>query len=217
MSKQDERFAAEDAVIMMVHERNGLVAAERNFLRKALLRSLASNVFFVVVIAIGVYFYVSVDREYFATDPDGRVTKIHAVKDPLVSHRAIWNFSLEALQAAYGLDFVRYREQLGQLDKWFTADGTQIIKAELAKTGFLADLERDRLVAVVTPTAAPNIIQEGLHKGVYKWRVEVPLLLTLTNQMERRTQNLKLVVTIRRVSETEKPSGLAVERVVHAQ
>lgn len=216
-SKSSAGSTQGDIALSMVHQRNGIVAEERNFLRRLLFTSMVIHGVSAAIIAMGVYFYMSVEREYFATDPGGRVTQIHPVSEPLVSHRAIWNFSVEALQAAYGIDFVRFREQIGQLDRWYTQDGASMIKSELVKTGFLADVERDRLVAAATPTATPNIIQEGKHKGIYKWRVEVPLLLTLTNQSERRTQNLKLVVTIRRVSETEKPGGLAVERVVNAQ
>lgn len=206
-----------DAMLVAVHERNARIANERRDWRKLAMVLAGALVLSVLCITFLAYKYVNVQRDYFATDSTGRLTPIYPLGQPLVPAARVKLFALEALQTGYNVDFNHFRTQLDRVDEYFTVEGAKSFKDELAKTGFLKKLEDELNVSSAVPASAPVIVNEGPFDGRYRWQIEVPLLLTLQNSKSRQNQTLKLTVIVSRVSQAERPEGIAVDRVVYAK
>lgn len=203
-------------LLAATHERNRLVAEHNGQLWRVVV-ALGGLVFALILVIIwGAYHYLSVSREYFGTDPFGRITRIYPLSQPTVPDHRIRDFAMEGVSKGFSIDFVHWREQLGQLEDYFLPDAAKSFSDQLNATNFITQVTTDQDVVSVTPVAAPVITWSGVDHNVKKWRIEIPLLLTFQNAKSRSTSQIKLIIFVTRVSQALKPEGIAIERVQYA-
>ena len=82
------------------------------------------------------------------------------------------------MQTAYSYDFVNYRAELQNAQKYFASYGWQnYMKALSASNNFLA-LTTRKYVVIAKVVAAPKLLVQGLLSGAYAWKFEMPVLVT---------------------------------------
>lgn len=211
-------MAQGDSNLLMVHERNRTVAKDRNAWK--IMAFLSGGA---LLLAFGVIGYLAhaathVDREYFAQNVRGGLTRIYPLTEPYVAADKVREFASKAMVATFTYNFSRFKEEVDQLERFYTPEALANIKSELVRIGLLERIETKRVnsVAQATRTAIITNSGEGMcgNARCYKWRVEIPVMVTFEGETSRATQpELRLVVIVQRASELEKEEGIAVGRV----
>lgn len=151
---------------------------------------------------------------YFATSPTGQITPLVPLEKPTVTSTAVQRFAVSTLTDSLSLNFRQWRGQLGRVEQNYTAAGYQSFIEQLEKTNWIKSLEDGYFTASATEISRPVLVAQGMGaNGVYGYVIEIPMTLTLENQNERRRQALKAKVIVVRVPTSEKPDGIAVDKV----
>ncbi len=147
---------------------------------------------------------------YFAATADGRILPLVALSRPAMSDRAVVSWATNVATSAYSYDFVNWRKALSGLSPDFTKEGFASFIGSLKASGNLKLVSDNRMVASAVPTEAGVIVAKGLLKGVYVWKIQVPILVTYQAAKSSATQNLLVTLMVVRRSVLAHPKGLAV-------
>jgi intracellular multiplication protein IcmL len=151
---------------------------------------------------------------YFATSADGRITRLYAMTEPVVSVSALLDWSRRASVAAYSYDFVHYRGQLQAASEYFTPDGWEKFINALRSSGNLKTVIAKKLVATAVPTGVPVLLNRGVIDGKYSWKVRLPLLVTYQSQSQTFQQTVMVTMIVARVPNLNDPKGIAIVQFV---
>lgn len=151
---------------------------------------------------------------FFATDAGGRLTELQPLSAPMVKTRKVLSFATEAVGAVNSFDFVNYRAQLTEAGEYFQPDAWEKFREAMHSSGTIRLVEDRRYVVSSQPTGAPILLEEGLMNGVYSWRVKFPFTVTYQSANEVKNVGRMALVTVSRVSVTERDSGIAVVSLV---
>lgn len=177
----------------------------------------------VIAIQTGAFVYVKtqkVEREYFAVDGDGRLTKLVPLGEPFVTQSALLNWAKKCVTSANTYDFVNYQKQFQENSVCFTPEGWQQFMGAVEKSGNLETVKSQRLVASSVEQGAPVITREGLRKGVYSWEVELPILVSYQGGQGGRaaaSQRLLVKLLISRVSTAAYKEGVGIVQYIGAE
>ena len=182
----------------------------RSLLRIAIAEGIAV-VFLIAVVALGVGLYKPHDR-FFATTSDGKLVPMVSLDQPYLTTSAVLTWASQAANDVMTFGFHDYRRRLQDSAKYFTKRGWQSFTEALQKARIIESVERYQQVVTATPGGAPIVREEGLVGGVYRWVIEMPLLVTF--QSGSKTQNMKMMLTmvVTRVPTLESPSGVGIEQ-----
>jgi len=147
---------------------------------------------------------------YFAATNDGRILPLVPLSRPATSDRAVVSWATEVATGAYSYDFVNWRKVLSGLSPDFTKEGFASFIGSLKASGNLKLVSDNRMVASAVPTEAGVIVAKGLLKGVYVWKIQVPILVTYQAAKSSVSQNLLVTLLVVRRSVLSHPKGLAV-------
>jgi intracellular multiplication protein IcmL len=155
------------------------------------------NVFLAVSV---VYRYLNPPQpQYFPTNSQYQLIKWHPLTDPIFDDNHIFQWVSQAVQSAFSLDYIHYREQLQTASESFTPSGWQWFVNSLKKTGNLTTLTQLEMVSNAQITGAPSMLFKGILDGRYVWEVEIPLLVTYNNLNRSIPQPLKITVIVMRM------------------
>ena len=168
------------------------------------------------VLAVGiVYKYLNPPApQYFATTPEGRIIKIHALTDPAVTNEFVLQKSAAWVRQLFSFDYIHYQKQLQDASDNFTANGWNDFFASLKKSNLLTLIANQKMVASATLTAAPQIIQQSVVSGHYAWKVEMPLLVTYTNGTNTQHQMYNLTLIVMRMPVKDYPQRIAINNFI---
>lgn len=149
------------------------------------LHFLAFFAFLLNLIVIGILVWVVVfliknptEPLYFATDKVGRLVRDVPVNRPNMSIDEVRAWVIEAVESTYSYDYVNYRSQLQNAQKYFTQYGwTEYMRALTASNNLLALAPRKQIV-IAKVVETPRLITEGLLSGKYAYKFEIPVLMT---------------------------------------
>ncbi|MBV9575098.1 MAG: DotI/IcmL/TraM family protein [Gammaproteobacteria bacterium] len=161
------------------------------FLRNAFYRRLhylALAVFglciLVIVILISLLVYLNSNPTkpiYFATDNVSRLIQVVPVTTPTISKEELMSWTIEAVEAANSYDYVSYRSQLQNAEKYFTSYGWKQYLKALRTSDDLVGLTARKWLVSTRVIEEPKIIGERLLGGAYAWKLEMPILKTYAN------------------------------------
>ena len=115
---------------------------------------------------------------YFASGADGRLTRLVPLSDAYYSKQQIQTWVSEKVPQLFALDFLHYRKQLSQSQKFFTKIGWErFMKAFESQ---IQQLKEQQLMTHASVTDVPFISQELMLKGAYSFRVQVPIMITFS-------------------------------------
>jgi intracellular multiplication protein IcmL len=169
-----------------------------------------------VVMLIGAMYYViSVHQpqdRYFATTVDGRLVPMVALSQPNLSNPALMSWVAQASTEVLTFGFHDYRRRLQESSRNFTRTGWESFTSALEKSSILEMVQNNRQVVTAAPKAAPVLLWEGLENGRYAWRIEIPLIVTYQSGSQRKTDSMRVTLTVVRVPKLESPNGVGIEQ-----
>ncbi len=169
-----------------------------------------------VILLIGAMFYViSVHQpqdRYFATTVDGRLVPMVSLSQPNLSSPALMSWVAQAATEVLTFGFHDYRRRLQESSRNFTRTGWESFTGALERSSILEMVQNNRQVVTAAPRAAPVLLWEGLENGRYTWRIEVPLIVTYQSGQQRKTDSLRVTLTVVRVPKLESPNGVGIEQ-----
>lgn len=149
----------------------------------------------------------------FAVTLDGRIIPIKPLGSPLDNPQTVTNFAGEAAQAAFKLDFVNYRDQLSQMRQYMTKEAYESFLNKLEESNNIDTIKKMQLVSSATLSAPPVITREGIVDGVYRWKIEAPVLVSMHGRGGS-TDSLLITMQVRRAAITDNPKALAIEQFI---
>lgn len=133
------------------------------------------------------------------------------MSQPNLKDEDVINFAIDAAKSVYSYDFKNYKKQMQQNQTYFTNTGWKAFSDALNKSHNLTAVETKKLVASGVSNGKAVIIEQGPQKGIYTWKVQVPLLATYENESKLVKQNL--IVTLL-VSRSNNSKGVGVSHFV---
>ena len=195
----------------VIRERNNITyAMAAHSLRVAML-SIAVAILSLIVM-IGAITMKS-DPKFFAVDPDGRVTQLHPLDHPVLSSNQMVTWTVDNLTNALSIDFLRYREQLRDIEPYFTPEGYAAFLNAYKDSGNLDLVINNRYIVQAILNGTPIITGEGVIRGVYTWRMNIPLQISFHAGARTTNQNVTAQVVVRRVHPNRNQGGLAIHQV----
>lgn len=149
--------------------------------------------------------------QYFATNASYQLIKWHPLTDPVVSNNYVLQWVTQAVQAAFSLDFIHWKDQLQAASVNFTPSGWYWFLDALKKSGDLKTLVNLQMVSDAQITAAPQIQYQTTLAGRYVWKVELPMMITYTGKTVIH-QPLKVIVIIERVPVEDNHNRIAINQ-----
>lgn len=168
----------------------------------------------VIAVLLGVSFYLSQQVTYFAVTNDGRLFKLQPLSQPVYHRSRVIAHGVQAISASFSLDFVNSKKTLTAARDYYTKDGFGSLMQALDKSGLLAKIEKEMLVASCIHTSTPVLSAEGVDvDGVYKWKIEFPIQFTLRASNKAINTPAIAILIIQRVPPEESLDGIGVASV----
>lgn len=165
----------------------------------------------ILALVLTVMFNNPQDR-YFATTSDGRLVPLVSLDQPNLTRAAVLSWTAQSSSEVMTFGFHDYRRRLQESSRLFTQRGWQSFNEALTQSRLLEQVEQYQQVVTATATGAPVVVQEAVINGVYRWVVQMPLLVTYQSGSKRSDSNLMVTLVIVRVPTLETPNGIAIEQ-----
>ena len=152
-------------------------------------------------------------RTYFATTEDGRVVPMIPLSQANLSRPALLSWAAQAATETMTFGFHDYRRRLQESSRHFTRRGWNSFTRALQDSGMIETVTDNRQVITAIPRTAPTILAEGLMpNGVYRWEVEMPMLITYELGATRQSDQMNIRLVIVRVPKLESANGVGIEQ-----
>jgi len=152
-------------------------------------------------------------RTYFATTEDGRVVPMIPLSQANLSKSALLSWAAQAASETMTFGFHDYRRRLQESSRYFTRLGWGSFTQALQESGMIETVTKNRQVVAATIRSAPTVLAEGLTpSGVYRWEVEMPMLVTYELGKARQTDTMIIRLVIVRVPKLESVNGVGIEQ-----
>lgn len=182
----------------------------RSIVRIAVLEAFAICAL-VVALAITIGVSRPEDR-FFATTADGRLIRMVPLDEPNMNDAAIVSWSSRAASDIMTFGFHDYQRRLQESSTYFTRRGWQSFTEALDRSRVMEGVQKTQQVVTAAPKSAPVIVQQGLIDGIYRWIVELPLVVTYQSGTAQQTETLNVQLVIVRVSTLDSPSGVGIQQ-----
>lgn len=165
-----------DDALIMVYLRNEFYRGKFHFVLGVYVLSLIVMAFLIGV----VIFLVKHPTHplYFVTDKVGRLILDIPRTSPNATTEDVSSWAIEALEAAYSYDFINYRIELQNAQKYFTDYGWRSYMDGLRASNNLVALTERKFVVLAKVVDKPKLLVEGILGGAYAWKFQMPLLVT---------------------------------------
>jgi len=211
----NEKIPAQSDALIMIVLRQVFYLQQ---LRLALGALLVLLVLISILASMLVYFLKHpVHPIYFATNKLGQLMVEPPLNQPFQIEQ-VNKWVTTAIEAAYSYDFINYRQELQNAQKYFTDYGwRQYMKGLQASNNLLALTQR-RLIVGAAVQGIPKLLVQGILGNQYAWKFEIPVLLTyLTPPYDEKSQfsnPLIITVIVKRQKLSESDHGLGVVQMI---
>ncbi len=187
----------------------------RDGYRKAMTGLLGSLALNIILITVTIVLAMSQTAPvYFATQADGSLVEIQPLDMPLVSDDMLLTWATRAAVSSYSFNFLDWQNDLQGVQQYFTSTGFKNFIDALQNSGNLDTVVAKRLVVQATVVDVPRVIQQGLIKGRYAWKIQIPMLVKYISANEELRQPILVTLLVARVPTTQKPEGIAIAQFV---
>jgi intracellular multiplication protein IcmL len=182
----------------------------RNLVRIALFQALAICIL-IAALAITIAVSRPEDR-FFATTSDGRLIRMIALNEPNMNDAAIVSWAARAASDVMTFGFHDYQKRMQESSTHFTRRGWQSFTDALGRSRLMENVQKSQQVVTAAPKGAPVVVQQGLVDGIYRWVVELPLIVTYQSGTAQTSSTLEIQLVIVRVSTLDNPSGVGIQQ-----
>jgi len=198
------------------------VMLRNTFYRDSYRRVLAVLLVMVLInIGLGILIYDLIKNrpkpEYFATTTDGKVIRMYALSEPVVTSAELLQWATVAATSVNTYNFTNWRQSLQEASDNFTAKGWHDFQAQLKASNNLVAVTTRKLSVTALATGAPTILDKGVINGVYKWKVRLPLLITYESAAANIPQPVVATMLITRTPTLETPRGVAIDGLIMSE
>lgn len=182
----------------------------RNLIKIAILQGMA-----IVALIVALALTIAVSRpqdRFFATTSDGRLIRMVALNEPNMNDAALVSWSARAASDVMTFGFHDYQRRLQEASSYFTRRGWQSFTEALQRSRIMEGVTQAQRVVTAAPKSAPVIIQQGLVDGIYRWIVELPLVVTYQSGTAQQSDTINVQLVIVRVSTLDSPSGVGIQQ-----
>ncbi|MDD3020254.1 MAG: DotI/IcmL/TraM family protein [Alphaproteobacteria bacterium] len=170
----------------------------------------------VILILVAVFFFIiDVHRpedRYFAATEDGTLIEMQSLYYPNLSTKAITSWSAQAATEVMTFGFHDYQRRFQESSRNFTETGWKSFIKSLTSSRLMSPVISNQQLVLAAPAGAPVLIEEGIVKGVYQWKVQVPLVITYQAQSKVSSSELWVTLTLVPVEDVGASSGVGIEQ-----
>ncbi|MCE3238573.1 MAG: hypothetical protein K0R24_1554 [Gammaproteobacteria bacterium] len=156
---------------------------------------------------------------YFLTDSVGRLVQDVPLTLPNMSTEAIEAWAVEAVETAYSYNFMNYRAQLQNAQKYFTEYGWRSYMSGLTASNNLLALKERHMIFIAKVADKPKLLNAGILGSAYAWKFQMPLLVNfLETPYNKPSFSNAYVVTVivQRQKLLQSYKGLAIVQMIAA-
>lgn len=184
----------------------------RNLMKIAILEGMA---LVALIIALAVTISVSRPQDrFFATTADGRLIRMVPLNESNMNDAALISWSARAASDVMTFGFHDYQKRLQESSSYFTRRGWQSFSEALDRSRVMEGVQQSQRVVTAAPKSAPVIVQQGLVDGIYRWVVNLPLIVTYQAGTATQSDTINVELVIVRVSTLDNPSGVGIQQWV---
>lgn len=206
----------EDTALKLIFERNSF------FRRQYFLALACFGLSVMVIVVLGfvlIYLQGNPTRPvYFATDKVGKLIRIVPVSQPGMTTEDAMAWAEKVVEKSYAYDYVNYRTQLQEAQRYFTSYGWRNYMSALKASNNLVALTERKWVVTANVVDKPKLLTQGILAGAYAWKFEMPLLVTNWappyNEASKFTNPLIVTVIVQRQPILQSVDGLGVVQMV---
>jgi len=184
----------------------------RNLVKIAVLEGMAI-VALIAALAITIAVSRPQDR-FFATTADGRLIRMIPLNEANMNDAAIVSWTARAASDIMTFGFHDYQRRMQENSSYFTRRGWQSFTEALDRSRIMEGVTQSQRVVTAAPKSAPVITQQGQVDGVYRWVVELPLIVTYQSGTATQSDTLNVQLVLVRVSTLDSPSGVGIQQWV---
>lgn len=152
---------------------------------------------------------------YFGMTEEMQLLPMTPLSEPLMNDAALKAWLAGAITDSFNMDFLNWREQLGNARQYFSKEAFNGFALALDSEGHLDLLQQRRAIMHVVPAGAPILVNSGLLRGVMTWDFEMPVILNYETSSQRiASQRINVHARVQRVSTTEYTRGVAITQIV---
>ncbi len=148
--------------------------------------------------------------QYFAITPDGRIINNYGLNDPVFPDDHVLQWTADAIRQTFSQDFMHWSDQLQTASNKFTAPGWREFLKALKSSNNLETLTKLKMVSNAEITGAPRLMQKAVLGGHFVWKVQLPILVTLTNGAQVIPLPMDVTVIVIRTPVEENPERIAI-------
>ena len=155
---------------------------------------------------------------YFATDTVGRLIDIIPVDQPNMTTDEAMAWVVNAVEATYSYDYLHYRDQLQDAQKYYTNYGwSNYVRALTASNNLVALTER-KMIVTAKVVEQPKVLAQGILAGAYAWRLQMPVLVSYSlppyDEKSKFFNALDVVMIVQRQQALQGYKGLGIVQIV---
>lgn len=177
-------------------------------------------IFIIILEALFAFYLKSTHPKpvYFPTSPDGRLLTLKPLNQPSLTLDELSRWVMEAAIASYTFNFTDWRFSLQDARRYYTPNGYQNFLKALKESRNLEAVKNKKFVVSAIPLNLP-IIKEIPTETLFRWKVELPMLLTYQNANPTDTikQEITMTMLIVRISNLDSLKGVGIEQVIIAE
>jgi uncharacterized membrane protein len=115
---------------------------------------------------------------FFATDNVGRLIHVVPVNIPNMTYDQVVAWTTNAVESSLSMDYINYRAQLQDTEKYFTNYGWTNFMNTLNSSNNLVALRNRQMIVMAKVVGTPSVDRQGLMGAAYAWKFTMPILAT---------------------------------------
>ncbi|WP_192484419.1 MULTISPECIES: DotI/IcmL/TraM family protein [Cysteiniphilum] len=169
-----------------------------------------------LLLAVGFFYSLSKTNEsrYFAVTANGKLVQMHASGKAPINNQTVITWVSEVLPQIYEVDFLNYRRQMTRVSDYFTDYGWRAFSDAFAET--LAKIKDKKMVMKAVLQGVPVIVAKGTVDGDPVWEVQVPLLITYSNNKNMESQKYTISIRIKQKASNTVGSLFGIMQLIQA-
>ena len=154
------------------------------------------------------------EPRYFATREDGGIIPLVAISQPFLKKGEVTNFAVEAITAAFTMDYKNWRKDLDDASIYFQRpEGWDNFLNAIQTSGTLDFIRNRKLISDAVANGA-SILSQGIDEnGRYSWTVQIPLKISFESQNQRSSESMTAEVIVSRLPVWESSAAVGITRI----
>ena len=182
-------------------------------------------IFFILLILFLLFFFVS-NKDYkypIVYQINEKVNEANnnpliLLNEARVTHKSIINWTTDAVNSIYNLDFLEYEKQLTLSKKYFTDEGYRKFEDNLIQNKVIDKIIEEKKIVKMVVSGTPIIVSENIYgsqdiMGNKYWQMRVPVIVTTeSGRTEVASGYVNLMIVFQATDDN--PSGFYISQIV---